>query len=181
MALIHIFGLKSHYSPIWKLSFSPSILIIFTTKHRLLLPDTDCMSIHLTFYILRTNSSVTFNIFSEKYFIQNSWTPIIFTTHVTFSHLRHYNLSFCLHAVVSPNKDVENTLLTTPQKLHSQLLNICSLECFIPQLQSSNSNGRVPNINKDTDIEPQSLHQQINQTWLSTFVQNNEVDNVERW
>lgn len=91
--------------------------------------DTDCMSIRLTFYILRTNSSVTFNIFSEKYFIQNPWTPIIFTTHVTFSHLRYYNLSFCLHAVVSPNKDVENTLLTTPQKLHSQLLNICSLEC----------------------------------------------------
>lgn len=57
--------------------------------------------------------------------------------------------------------------------LHSQLLRTVYWSVYFVsylQLQRSNSNGRLQNI--DIDIESQNLQQQINQALDSTLVQN---------
>lgn len=149
-----MFGLKFHYTLPYKNFHSAKVAhLIFTTKHLSSLSDIDYNGYSSNLPSLRTNSSVTFNIFSEKGIFSYPFIPIIFTKHLTFRYIRHYNLSFCFHAVISPSKIRcgKYSSLTTPQNTPQSITKHCLLEylfCFISQLQRSNSNGRLPNINR---------------------------------
>lgn len=112
LALIYTFVLKPHYTHHYrKTSVQSKQSIIFTTKHFVPLPDIQYTNYSSNFVSLKTNlkkkktnSTVTFNIFSEKLFF-----PSPFSTHRLYhtfdiQPIKHCKLSFCFHAAISPQK-----------------------------------------------------------------------------